>query len=187
MAYGPIAFSKQFNAFTIGTVGSEAKVDFLKKEGYDQVIVRRNDFAEKLKQSLGDRALNLVMECIGGKIFKAGYEQLTEMGRMVVYGSARYASTGDRPNYPKMVYQFLTRPKIDPQKMIEQNKAILGFNLIWLYEKVDLMHQILKEVSTLDIGRPHVGQEFPFEKLVDAIKLFQTGKTVGKVVVNIEG
>ena len=178
--------SKQFNAFTIGSVGSESKVDFLKKEGYDEVIVRGNDFAEKLKKSLGDRELNLVMECIGGKIFEEGYKQMAEMGRMVVYGSARYATPGDRPNYFKMIYQFLTRPKIDPQKIIEQNKAILGFNLIWLYERADLMHQILKEVNELNLGKPHVGHEFYFENLVDAIKLFQTGKTIGKVVVSIK-
>ena len=177
--------AKQFDAFTIGTVGSSEKLDFLKKEGYDQGIIRGNDFAEKLKQSLGGKELNLIMECIGGKIFQEGYEQMAEMGRMIVYGSARYASPGDRPNYPKMAYQFLTRPKIDPHKMIEENKAIMGFNLIWLYEKAELMNQILEEVSKLDLGKPHVGHEFDFENLVDAMKLFQTGKTIGKVVVNI--
>jgi alcohol dehydrogenase len=177
--------AKKYNAFTIGTVGSESKVDFLKKEGYDKVIVRGAGFQEKLKESLEGRDLNIVMECIGGKVFMAGYSLLAPMGRMVVYGSARYASPGDKPNYLKMMYQFFTRPKIDPQKMIETNKGILGFNLIWLYEQVDLMHQILGEVSQLNIGKPHVGHQFDFENLIDAMKLFQTGKTIGKVVVNV--
>ncbi len=178
--------AKKYNAFTIGTVGSASKVDFLKKEGYDKVIVRGDDFKEKLKGSLEGRDLNIVMECIGGKVFMAGYSLLAPMGRMVVYGSARYASPGDRPNYLKMMYQFFTRPKIDPQKMIETNKGILGFNLIWLYEQVDLMHQILGEVSQLNIEKPHVGHQFDFENLIDAMKLFQTGKTIGKVVVNVQ-
>jgi len=43
--------AKQFSAYTIGTVGSAAKLDFLKKEGYDQGIVRGSDFAEQLKAS----------------------------------------------------------------------------------------------------------------------------------------
>lgn len=177
--------AKQFDAYTIGTVGRSTKLDFLQKEGYDKGIVRANDFSKRLKESLEGRELNLIMECIGGKIFKEGYAQMAEMGRMIVYGSARYASPGDRPNYPKMVYQFLTRPKIDPQKIIEENKAIMGFNLIWLYEKADLMHQILGEVNKLDLGKPHVGHAFDFENLREAMKLFQTGKTIGKVVVNI--
>lgn len=178
--------AKNYDAFTIGTVGSAAKVDFLKTQGYDKVIVRGSDFGERLRESLGGKDLNLVMECIGGKIFEAAYEQLAPMGRMVVYGSARYASPGNRPNYLKMIYQFLTRPKIDPQKMIENNKGILGFNLIWLYEKADLMHRILGEVSALNIEKPHVGHQFDFENLSDAMKLFQTGKTIGKVVVNVK-
>ena len=178
--------AKNYNAFTIGTVGSKSKVDFLKKEGYDKVIVRGDDFKEQLKKSLEGRDLNIVMECIGGKVFMAGYSLLAPMGRMIVYGSARYASPGDKPNYLKMMYQFFTRPKIDPQKMIENNKGIFGFNLIWLYEQVDLMYQILGEVSQLDIAKPYVGNQFDFENLKDAIKLFQSGKTIGKVVVNIK-
>ena len=178
--------AKKYKAFTIGTVGSESKVDFLKKEGYDKVIVRGDDFKEKLKACLNGRDLNIVMECIGGKIFMAGYSAMAPMGRMIVYGSARYASPGDKPNYLKMMYQFFTRPKIDPQKMIENNKGIFGFNLIWLYEQVDLMHQILSEVSKLNISKPHIGNQFDFEKLPEAIKLFQTGKTIGKVVVNVK-
>ena len=86
--------AKKYNAFTIGTVGSDSKVEFLKKEGYDKVIVRGNDFKEKLIESLGERDLNIVMECIGGKVFMAGYSLLAPMGRMIVYGSARYASPG---------------------------------------------------------------------------------------------
>ncbi len=178
--------AKKYNAFTIGTVGSASKVDFLKKAGYDKVIVRGDDFKEKLKASLSGRDLNIVMECIGGKIFMAGYSAMAPMGRMIVYGSARYASPGDKPNYLKMMYQFFTRPKIDPQKMIENNKGIFGFNLIWLYDQVELMHQILNEVQQLKIEKPYIGNQFDFENLKDAMKLFQSGKTIGKVVVNVK-
>ena len=177
--------AKRYDAFTIGSVGSDRKVDFLKKEGYDRVIVRGKDFAERLRESLETRELNLVMECIGGKIFEIGYDQLAPMGRMIVYGSARYASPGNRPNYPRMIYQFLTRPKIDPQKMIELNKGILGFNLIWLYEKADLMHEILGEIAELELAPPHVGHQFTFAQLPEAIRLFQTGQTIGKIVINV--
>ena len=176
--------AKQKNAFTIGSIGSAHKEAFLKKEGYDQVIVRGNDFAQKLKSALGERELSIVMECIGGKILEAGYEALSPMGRMVVYGSARFASPSNRPNYLKIFWQYITRPKIDPQQMIQNNRGLLGFNLIWLYEKVELMQEILEELQKLDLGKAHVGHEFTFDKLPDAIREFQAGKTIGKVVVN---
>ncbi len=176
---------KQYDAFTIGSIGSAYKTDFLKKEGYDEIIVRDDKFASNLKNALGERELQIIMECIGGKIFQIGYDQLTEQGRMIVYGSARYASPSNRPNYLKLFWQFLTRPKIDPQKLIELNKGILGFNLIWLYEKAELMHQILQELQAIDLGKPHVGHTFAFADLPEAVRTFQTGKTIGKVVVQV--
>ena len=175
--------ARQYGAFTIGTVGSAGKLDFLREEGYDRGIVRSRAFKEELGEALSGRELHLIMECIGGPVLKVGYEMLAPQGRMVVYGSARYASVGNRPNYLKLAWYYLTRPRIDPQKMIESNKGVLGFNLIWLYHKVDLMHELLGELQGMDLGKPHVGHTFPLEQLRDAIRLFQSGKTVGKVVV----
>jgi len=177
--------AKRFGAYTIGSVGSSAKIDFLKKEGYDKVIVRSKHFAKDLKAALGDRDLNLIMECIGGKILKQGFGQLAPQGRMVIYGSARYAAPGNRPNYLKILYYHFTRPKFDPQEMIHTNKAMLGFNLIWLYERAEIMHDIITKVQELNLPPPHVGHVFNFEELPDAIRLFQKGQTIGKVVVRV--
>lgn len=178
--------AKKYDAYTIGTVGRSDKVAFLRAEGYDDVIVRDRQFRRKLTESLGDRELAIIMECIGGRIFKIGYDLLAQQGRMIVYGSARYASPGNRPNYLKLIYHYLTRPKIDPQKIIELNKSVMGFNLIWLYERAALMEEVLSEVMALNLEKPHVGHEFSFHDLPDAVRLFQTGKTIGKVVVNLE-
>ena len=110
---------------------------------------------------------------------------MAPQGRIIVYGSARYAQTGAKPNYLKLLWQFVQRPKLDPQKMIELNKSVMGFNLIYLYEKADLLQEILSDLSKYDLGIPVVGHVFEFNKLKDAIALFQSGKTVGKVVVTI--
>jgi NADPH:quinone reductase-like Zn-dependent oxidoreductase len=178
----------RYDAYTIGTVGRPEKVDFLRKQGYKDVIVRNpRKFGDQLEEALDGRPLNLVMECIGGKVFKAAYDRLAPQGRMVVYGSARYASVGNRPNYLKLFWQFLTRPRIDPQKIIEENKALLGFNLIWLYHQADLMHDLLGEIDELNLDPPHVGHTIPFTDLHQAIRLFQSGKTVGKVVLTVDG
>ncbi len=177
--------AKCFNAYTIGTVGHSSKIELLKAEGYDDWIVRDSNFKKKLADSLKKRDLNIVMECIGGQIFMDGYKSLAPQGRIINYGSARYGNSSNAPNWPKLIWQYLTRPKIDPQKMIESNKAIMGFNLIWLYEKKVLMHQLLGEMSELDLDPPHIGHEFDFEDMHKALKLFQSGKTEGKVILNI--
>jgi NADPH:quinone reductase-like Zn-dependent oxidoreductase len=179
--------ARQLDCYTIGTVGHSAKLDFLRAhESYDRLIVRRPAyFRQDLLEALDGRPLRVVMECIGGKIFQTGFELLAPQGRAVVYGSARYGSAGDRPNYPRMLWLYLTRPKIDPQKLPEKNKAVLGFNLIYLYEQAELMHRLLDELRDMRLPAPHVGHTFPFAELPAAIRLFQSGKTIGKVVVTV--
>lgn len=178
--------AKKYEAHTIGTVGNKSKIDFCKQEGYDEVIVRGSSFATDLKTALKNRELNVVMECIGGKIFKIGFAEMAAQGRMVIYGAAQYASPGSRPNYLKVIYHFLTRPRIDAQDLAEVNKMVSGFNLIYLYEKAPLMHQLLEEIQDLNIQKPHVGHSFSFDELPKAIQLFQTGKTIGKVIVTTD-
>lgn len=178
--------ARQLGAYTIGTIGHPAKADYLRREGYDDWIVRnKRTFRSELRRTLGERELNLIMECIGGKIFTVGFEELAPMGRSIVYGAARYGSVGNRPNYPRLLWQYLTRPKIDPQNLPEVNKSVMGFNLIWLYEHAELMEEILAELALLDVGRPVIGHRFTFADLPAAVRLFQGGKTVGKVVVEV--
>ncbi|MEQ9297488.1 MAG: zinc-binding dehydrogenase, partial [Cyclobacteriaceae bacterium] len=111
--------AKAHNAFTIGSIGSPHKEELLRQEGYDKVLVRDADFRANLEAITTEHPLNLVMECIGGKIQQISFDQLAPMGRMIVYGAAQYASSGQRPNYIKLAYKYLTRPKIDPQAMIQ--------------------------------------------------------------------
>ncbi|MEI6945556.1 zinc-binding dehydrogenase [Paraflavisolibacter sp. H34] len=178
---------KKFGAYTIGTVGRAGKADFLKREeAYDAVIVRDKEFASQLQAALGGRPLLLVMECIGGKILAQGWKAMAPTGRMVVYGSASFASHGPAPNYPRLLWHFLRRPKIDPLRLPSQNKSLLGFNLIFLYEQTDLMHRMLAGLQELQLPPQHIGHVFGFDQLHEAIRLFQKGETVGKVVVRVE-
>ncbi len=177
--------AKKFNAFTIGTIGNETKRNLLNKEGYNKVIVRSKNFKPQLKESLGNRNLDIVLESIGGEIFKDSFSLLAPEGKLITFGSANFATPGSRPNPFKLVYKYLTRPKIDPMKMINTNRAVMGFNLIWLWEKKDELQNYFMEIQKLNLQKPIVGKEFMFEDLHKAINYLQSGKSVGKVVVKI--
>lgn len=177
---------KKFDAFTIGTVGNSQKVSFLlNEEGYNEVLVRDDDFYGKLKQALQGRPLHLVMECIGGKILMQSWKAMASMGRMVVYGSASFTQQSAKPNYLKLYWKYLKRPKIDPLRLPTQNKSLMGFNLIYLYEQTDLMHGMLQGLQALQLQPQHIGHVYAFEEMHQAIRHFQKGSTVGKVVVRL--
>ena len=177
---------KALGAYTIGTVGSNKKIELLKAEGYDSYIIRdQRTFKQELDTKLEGRPLDLIMECIGGKVMTIGFDALAPMGRHVVYGSAHYGNTASRPNYFKLIPKYLTRPRLDPQNMIKQNKSVMAFNLIYLFDNVAVMHELLSELYTLNLGMPIVGHEFSFDELPDAIRTFQAGGTMGKVVIEV--
>lgn len=167
-------------------MGSEKKIDLLKKEGYDDVIIRGNDFSKKLNQSLIGKHLDIVLECIGGKIFSDSFKQMSAGGRIIVYGAAQFSTGNSSPNYFKVLTKFLTRPKVDPLSLSNKNKSVMGFNLIYLWDKVELMKKYLNNILEMDLPKLLIGEVYNFSDLLSAIKKFQTGGTMGKVVVRIE-
>jgi alcohol dehydrogenase len=180
-----LRIAQAYNCYTIGTVGSVAKSELGLREGYDRMIVRGPDFEQQLQSALGERPLELVMDSVGGRYFSIPYKILAPMGRIIVFGSARYAAVGDKPNLLHMLRHWFARPKVDPQELPQKNAGVLGFNLIWLYERASLMHQLLEELDALHLPAPHVGHRYPFDSAREAIRMFQSGKTVGKVVLEV--
>jgi len=126
------------------------------------------------------------MECIGGKILMQGWKAMAPMGRMVVYGNASFSSHSSKPNYLKLYWKFLQRPQIDPLRLPTQNKSLMGFNLIYLYEQTDLMHELLHGLQELELKPQHIGHVYDFPQMQEAIQLFQWGKSVGKVVIKLD-
>ncbi|XDD50512.1 medium chain dehydrogenase/reductase family protein [Leptospira sp. WS92.C1] len=178
--------AKKFGAYTIGTIGSPSKLDLLKKEGYDRQIVRSDRFKKDLRESLDGRDLNLVLECIGGNIFQESYEVMAPMGRMIVYGAADLMGGSSSVNWPRLAYKYLSRPKLDPMAMVSDNKAVMGFNLIWLYDKVETLTKNLLGLVKLNLAPPFIGKTFRFEEIHQALKYFQSGNSIGKVVLKVK-
>lgn len=177
--------AKKFSAYTIGTIGNASKIDLAKSEGYNDIIIRDGDFKAQLARSLNGRSLDLVLDSVGGRVQKESFDSLAVTGRMVAYGLSQFASPGARPNYPKLALKFISMPRYQTLSLIESNKSILGFNLIWLYDRVDLLKGMLDEIQALHLEKPYVGKVLPFERLKEAVKMFQSGGTVGKVVVKV--
>ena len=175
--------AKNFNAFTIGTIGSESKRNFLINEGYDEIIFRSKSFGKKLRHILEDKRLNIVLESIGGKIFEESFNLLAPSGRIIIYGGAQFMSHSSRPDYLKLIPKYLFRPKVDPLSLSNMNKSIMGFNLIYLWDKPDELKVMIKDILNMNLQKPYIGKVFSFRNLMEALRYFQSGRSIGKVVV----
>ncbi|MEJ2617356.1 MAG: zinc-binding dehydrogenase [Ignavibacteriaceae bacterium] len=177
--------AKKFSAFTIGTIGNKSKIELLKSEGYDRIIVRDKNLKRNIQEALGSRPLDIVLEAVGSKVFKISFNLLTHTGRIIVYGAGAYSTGNSSNNLFKLAYKFFTRPKVDPLRMIEQNRAVMAFNLIWIYERGEYLRKLLDEVIKLNLPKPIINHTFSFDALPDAVRALKSGKTTGKVVVKV--
>ncbi len=177
--------AKKLGAYTIGSIGDTNKIPILKSEGYDAYIVRSNNFYNDLFNALQGRELNLVLECIGGQIFKDSYKLLSSGGRLITYGSANFTPENSHPNWINVVRNYLFRPKLDPLSMTSENKSVMAFNLIWMWDKIEELSSLLKEVLALELKPQLIGREFPFEDAKGALNYFKSGKSIGKVILKV--
>jgi len=66
-----------------------------------------------------------------------------------------------------------------------ENKTIAGFNLIWMFDKSELLLSLLAELEDLAMPPPRVGMEFSWTELPKALEAFQSGRTSGKIVIKL--
>ena len=174
---------KALGAYPIGTVSTQKKVDFLAALGFESWI-REPSFKAQL--AVKNKTFDLVLDAIGGEVQQASFNALNPMGRLVVFGAAEFTPGKNRPNYLKAALQYLRRPRYDVMDMISDNRSVMAFNLIWLWDQVEQMQELLQDMMAVDITPPHVGHEFAFNSAHDAIDCLRSGKTMGKVVLLLD-
>jgi hypothetical protein len=69
--------------------------------------------------------------------------------------------------------------------MIAENRSVLAFNLIWLWDAVERLAAGYDALEGLITAPPFVGRTFTFDALPQAMRWLQRGASVGKVVVTI--
>lgn len=176
---------KKKNITLIGLVGVDSKFPTLKKVGYDFYLTRSASFKQSMKEILSEKKLNLVLECLGGQYFLDSFDLLSPTGRLVTYGSANFTPNQSYRNWFKLAYSYLTRPKIDPLSMISDNKSVLGFNLIWLWNEIPTLKKHFSDLMKLSLPKQTIGNQFSFHEMHLALQTFQHGRTIGKIIVTI--
>ncbi len=187
-----VAILQAMGARIIATVGHERKVAFLAEHaGLEprQVIVRdRRRFGAQLDEALranGMDGFDLVLDAVAGPFFEPAYRRLRPAGRLVIYGAADFMPAGARPNWITMTARYLRRPRIDPVAMVSDNRSVLGFNLIWLWDQVDRLPAAYQALAPHITRPPHIGQRFPFAEAPAAMRALQGGSSVGKIVLEV--
>lgn len=194
---------RKIGGLAVCTVGSESKVAVLTERGVprERIIVRGVDDAkhgflktvrEKCLGGTGARGLDVVVDSVLGDYFEPGYRALNAGGRYIVMGSASIIPQGAIAgglvalwNFVGVMLGFYRRPRVDVVKLMDQNKTVAGFNVGRLFEENQLFDDFFGELDQLELQKATIGKTFAFEEAPEALKYFQTGKSVGKLVLTI--
>jgi len=199
-----LAICEKVGAVPVGTVGSPQKLELV-LDRYphlrsEQLLVRpRSNVAAEFDRQLAGaleamgetEGFAVVMDAVLGEMFDPGWKRLRRGGRYVVYGAASMTPTGGLKGlsglleWAKLGWRYLWRPKLDLLAMPSENKAVFGFNLIWMFDRLDELEPLIDDMMALGLPAPYVGHVFQFSSVPDALRMFQSGRTQGKVVIEV--
>ena len=200
-----LGICQAIGAHAIATVGSPSKAETIRSRfpeymPAERIIVRdRKRFGDQVAAAVDaivvgsdnhvggsdNGGCDIVMDAVMGDYFKGGWENLGRGGRYVVYGAADLTPSGDLGilGWIKLAWKYVRRPFVDPTNLPGENKSVMGFNLIWMFDKIVELGELLRDLTALNLPAPKVGQTFHFDNLPTAIRTFQGGNTTGKCVV----
>jgi len=180
--------AKHYNAEVFGTVGSEFKRTFAYEQGVDHCINYTNEnFAPIIRQNTGNYGIDIVMDAVGGRVFRPGWKLLAPMGRYIIYGFAD-AMGKNSFSYIRAGKSLLTMPPVLITALISANKTIAGFNLSTLTGKTEYLRRVTEQILDMyaqGIVKPVIGKVFPFDQINLAHAHLQRRESIGKVVVTI--
>ena len=183
-----LQIAKHLGLRVFATVGSHSKIQTAQDLSADVVInYTGQDFAEVVRRETNGDGVDLILDSVGGKVFRKGWRLLRPMGRYVLYGFAAAASPKGVPKIKALV-ESAAFPLIYPPSIVPRNISLSGFNLYFLFDRIAYLQQAMRKLLVWyekGIVRPVIGGEYPFEKIQEAHRFLQSRKSIGKIVVTV--
>jgi len=159
-----IQIGKLLGLRVIGTASSEEKRKRVLELGADEAL-SYDEFDQKLT---GKNAPEVILEAVGGDVFRRSLTILPTLGRLVVFG----ASSKD------------VQP-IDTLKILFRSQAVLGLHLSAIFERPALLSRSLATLfEWISQGKlkMQVGHVLPLAQIVEAHQLLSSRRSYGKIV-----
>ena len=131
--------------------------------------------------------VDVVIDAVGGSLFRPGWRALRPDGRYVLYGFAAALGAG-RVRYLHAALELLRMGIAMPFSLVERTRTLAGFNLSLVPHLAGELQARFGRIEAMVAAgalRPIVGATFPFARLPEAHALLQGRGSTGKVVVEL--
>jgi len=170
--------AKRTGAEVYGTA-SPGKHARCKELGVDQMV----DYTQPGWEQ-GLPQFDVILDAVGGKSFRTGYDLLRPGGRLVAFGASAVVS-GQRRNLITALRTVLRMPRFNMIKQMSESKAVIGLNMLTLWKDRGTLQPWIGPLrEMLDDGtvKPVVAGVFSFEEAGAAQSMITERRNVGKVV-----
>lgn len=172
-------------AIIYGTASEDEKLELIKKMGADHPInYRTQDFLTYINDQ--NERIDVVLEVVGGEVFRKSLKILKPFGRMVVAG---YASIPFQKWNPFSWWKtWKEAPKVNLMKMAKASTCIAATHIGYLTENQEIATsewKDLQEFVLINGLKPHVGHIFSFEDIQKAHELMESRRSMGKIVLRV--
>jgi NADPH:quinone reductase-like Zn-dependent oxidoreductase len=185
-----VQIAKAKGAGEVFGTASAAKHDAVRGFGVDHPIDYRTlDFAKEVRRITGaERALDLVLDGIGGNSFRKSFSLLRTGGRLVMYG-VQGIQQGERRDLLRIGRTLARMPIFHPAKLMQDSKSVIGINMLQLWDDdpglIDEYSAPVLELIEQGAIDPAIAETFPLERGADAHRFVGEGKNVGKVILTL--
>jgi NADPH2:quinone reductase len=166
-----VQLAKRFGAGrVIGVASSEHKRALVQRLGADATVdPGAEDLTAALREANGGAKVDVVLEMVGGATFAASLKALAPFGRLVHFGQAGREGA----------------PKVDPGALMARSQGVLGFWLVHLMQRPDLLTVAMQDMFDAVLAgelEPIVGGTYPLADARKAHEDIRGRATTGKLV-----
>lgn len=183
-----IKLAKAMEMTVIATASNCEKIQLIEELGVDLAInYTKDNFKEKVMNFTNNTGVDVVLESVGGKVFRDSLKCLAPMGKLVMVGisSVRFNKFNPLTWYPTL----RLIPRVNLLKMLGKSQGVMGFHAGRLLdnnyqEMMEMFLELVELVEKKNI-KPVIGKIFPLSEIAEAHKFIESRKSHGKVLLKI--
>ncbi len=182
-----VQIATRFGCATVGMAGSDAKLEQIRALGAEAAVnYRSSGFEARLREAAGPGGFDVVLEVVGGEVFRAVWPVLAPFGRVVAAGFASLAL--QRWNPLSWLRTWRDLPRADIRSLAPASAGLMATHIGYLLDDPPRLARVWGELMSFFAAheiRPVVGATFPFDQMAEAHAHMESRQSVGKIVVRM--